>query len=151
MFSLRGMVATAVASLALCHQTSAFVAPFVKLSTSSADGSSSTTTRVTTRTGTRTGATRMSAAYAPQNVQAAWDNHLAAFGGKDVSCFVHLFVPWEECNIFIVAAVLDSSSTISPRPIRKVPGSMTPKPVNLLTKESPEPFRLRSLHRATVE
>eukprot|EP00904_Undaria_pinnatifida_P007659 jgi/Undpi1/4022/HiC_scaffold_16.g07389.m1 len=84
MFSLRGMVATAVASLALCHQTSAFVAPFVKLSTSSADGSSSTTTRVTTRTGIRTGATRMSAAYAPQNVQAAWDNHLAAFGGKDV-------------------------------------------------------------------
>ncbi|CAM9961750.1 unnamed protein product [Laminaria digitata] len=80
MFSLRATVATAVASLALCHQTSAFVAPLAKLPRgiiSSPTASSSTTT--TTRT-----ATSMSAAYAPTNVQAAWDNHSAAFGGKDL-------------------------------------------------------------------
>lgn len=28
--------------------------------------------------------------YAPQTVQAAWDNHLVAFGGKDVSGVVCL-------------------------------------------------------------
>lgn len=81
MFSLRAMVAAAVASLTLCHQTSAFVAPLAKLpgaTISSADYS-------VTATATRRTATRMSAAYAPTNVQDAWDNHFAAFGGKDVS------------------------------------------------------------------
>lgn len=91
MFSLRAMVATAVVSLTLCHQTSAFVAPLANLPRGIVSSAASSSTTTAGRA-----ATRMSAAYAPKNVQDAWDNHFAAFGGKDVSFHSLLFL--ESCR-----------------------------------------------------
>lgn len=88
MFSLRAMVAAAVASLTLCHQTSAFVAPLAKFPRAMISSAASSSTTATARRA----ATRMSAAYAPANVQDVWDNHLAAFGGKDVSFYLLLLL-----------------------------------------------------------
>ena len=66
-----------VVTLAVCNKTSAFVfSPLAKAPSIISSAPSSAT------------AARMSATtYAPQNVQAAWDNHLAAFGARDVSAF----------------------------------------------------------------
>lgn len=79
MFSVLGAVFGTVVTLALLlDKTSAFVcSPIAKAPRIISFAPSSTAT-----------AARMSATtYAPQSVQAAWDNHLAAFGGRDVSAF----------------------------------------------------------------
>lgn len=91
MFSvLRVMFGTVVTLALLCDHTSAFVSPpsspLAKASRIISSAPSSTITAVSARMSATT--------YAPVNVQAAWDNHLAAFGGRDVSdfCFALFFL-----------------------------------------------------------
>lgn len=68
-----GVVATAM--LLFCRQARAFVSPSLMHPSSGS--------RRCARPEASRAATRLS--YAPQSVQDVWDNHFAAFGGKDVS------------------------------------------------------------------
>lgn len=82
MFSLGAIATISATALLLCQRTLAFVVS-PTASVRSGWGSSPLPSSSAASAAAAAALTRMSCA--PKNVQDVWDNHFAAFGGKDVS------------------------------------------------------------------